>query len=163
MSANDPNDPARPVERLSADAIFEQLSTMGTRLAAYKPPVGSDAIDRILVAMGEEFVPAGLDKLALMNAINKALATQREIERNRPKRARKCSKDLQRIDEALGAAASLLGADNDAAGLIVKIAPKIPEAVAQARAVVEVVKRTLDNSIESTSSRYSGRIPTAIE
>jgi hypothetical protein len=72
--------PARPVERLNVDAIFEQLSTMGTRLAAYKPPVGSDGIDRILVAIGEKFVPVSLDKRALMHAINKALATQRQID-----------------------------------------------------------------------------------
>jgi hypothetical protein len=163
MGKDDPKDPTRPVERLNVDAIFDQLSTMGTRLAAYKPPVSSDAIDRILVAVGEKFVPVGLDKRALMDDINKALATQRQIDRFRPLRARKCSKDLQRIDKALGAAASLLAADNDATRSIVEIAPKMPQAIDHARIVVEAIKRRLENSIKVTSSRYPNRVPTAIE
>jgi hypothetical protein len=162
MSANDPKDPSRQPGQHNADEIFERLEAMGMRRAAYRT-VDSDAVDRVLVATGKRFVPAGFDKVALRDAINRALVLQRVIEENRPgRRARMRLKNLVCIGEALDAALSLLRADNDATRLIVELEPGTRETVAWASAVVEGIKFTLDRSSKATSSRYPDRVPTAI-
>jgi hypothetical protein len=122
------------------------------------------AIGHILAAVGEGFVPAGIDRSALRDAIEKACATQRQIDKNRPgPRARACSKQLARIHEAADALLSLLTADNDAAERVTKIVPEAALNVLRLGIAVDSSKRTLDESTKDTAANYRRRVPTAAE
>jgi hypothetical protein len=121
------------------------------------------AIDRILEAVGQNFVPADLDRPAMRDAIEKAWATQRKIDEYRPgPRGRACSKQLAGIYEAAAALLSLLTTDNDASQWVTKIDPKAALSVRRLVAVVDSLKGTLDESAKETTANHA-RVPTAAD
>jgi hypothetical protein len=121
------------------------------------------AIDRILEAVGQKFVPADLDRPAMRDAIEKAWAMQGKIDKNRPgPRARTCSKQLAGIYEAADALLALLTTDNDATEWVTKIVPEAASNVRRLGVVVDSIKRTLDDSENDTTANYR-RVPTGTE
>src|SRR5271157_3945779 len=101
------------------------LCHFGPQTGCHCQMIDDQAIDRILSAVGEKFVPAGLDKSALRAAIEKALVTQKFIEKHRPgTRTRKISKQLSCICKASDKLLSLLTAENDATGMVTQHLPE---------------------------------------
>jgi hypothetical protein len=126
--------------------------------------IDEQTLDRILAQVGQKFVPADLDRIALQTAIAQAIDTKDKINKSRPgKHSRVLKKSLTRIREAAEVLHACLKENDDAWKRISGLLPSISEDVMRIICAAQAIDQTLAESDELTMSQYSMRIPTANE
>jgi hypothetical protein len=127
-------------------------------------PIDEQALDQILHHVGQQFVPADLNRAELRKAIATAIKTKEKLDRLRPgKNSRALRKSMEGIRQAAEALDGCLNNNNDARQLIEGVLPSISKDVIRITCAAQAIAEILHESEEDESAKYSPRVPTANE
>ena len=112
------------------------------------------ALDRILAKVGQRFVPTNLDRIALRDAIEKAVKAKEIVDKSRPgTRSKAIGANAKRIREALKSLYALLRENSDVYELITQSAPSISDDILRWMVIARSVEQTWDLH-EDVKRRY---------
>ena len=151
-----------PDERDYAGPLLKRIQSPVSPSSVAITTVDEQALDRILSAIGNKFIPPRLDRIALWTAIKEAAKGKDVVDRARGPRSRAIIKAMKRIGKAADALASVIKENGDFARLIAK---RIPNALLIVRQLIELsayTERELSVSNEYIRRKYD-RVPSSRE
>jgi hypothetical protein len=124
--------------------------------------IDAQALDRILAKVGQRFVPANLDRVALQRGIERAVKEKEIFDRVRPgARSRAIRSDAKSTREALESLHRLLSKNSDLDELMTQSEPSIFDDIVRWIATAYFIEQRLNLS-EDIRKRYR-RFPTPSE
>jgi hypothetical protein len=147
-----------------AGPLLQYLLPPALRRASAVTTVDEQALDRILTAVDNKFIPAGLNRMALWTAIKQAAEEKAAFDRFRSgPRTRSIIKAMKRIGKTADALARVIKENGDSAQLI---ADTMPDALMIIRQLIDCsayFERELSASNVNIRARYDGGVPSPSE